>query len=71
MREVWLSSEDTGAYGKDINVSLPYLLGAIVDALPDGVMLRVGMTNPPHILEHKEAVAKVRVGPAIIANILT
>ncbi len=35
------------------------LLDKVVDALPEGVMLRVGMTNPPHILEHVEAVARV------------
>jgi threonylcarbamoyladenosine tRNA methylthiotransferase CDKAL1 len=35
------------------------LLDQVVAALPEGVMLRVGMTNPPHILEHVEAVAKV------------
>mmetsp|Transcript_64990 Transcript_64990/g.160014 ORF Transcript_64990/g.160014 Transcript_64990/m.160014 type:complete len:700 (-) Transcript_64990:79-2178(-) len=59
VREIWLSSEDTGAYGKDIGTNLPTLLNSIVDALPEGVMLRVGMTNPPHILEHMEEVAKV------------
>ena len=49
MKEVWLSSEDTGAYGRDIGTDLPALLRAITTAIeghPD-VMLRVGMTNPP------------------------
>ncbi len=61
VREVWVSSEDTGAYGRDIGRSLPELLRALVAVLPpDGrVMLRVGMTNPPFILEHLHAIAEV------------
>lgn len=62
MREVWFSSEDTGAYGRDIGTNLPELLRAAVKVLPpDGrTMLRVGMTNPPFILEHLDAIAEVR-----------
>lgn len=52
--EIWLTSEDTGAYGKDIGVSLPELLWRLVEVIPDGCMLRLGMTNPPYILEHLE-----------------
>ena len=36
MREIWLSSEDTGAYGRDIGTSLPDLLEALVQVLPEG-----------------------------------
>jgi hypothetical protein len=35
--------------------------------LPDGVMLRVGMTNPPFILEHLEAVARALNHPKVFA----
>ena len=52
--EVWLTSEDTGAYGRDIDVSLPELLWQLVKVVPDGCMLRIGMTNPPYIMEHLE-----------------
>lgn len=52
--EIWLTSEDTGAYGKDIGVTLPQLLWKLVDVIPEGCMLRLGMTNPPYILEHLE-----------------
>ncbi len=52
--EVWLTSEDTGAYGRDIGSSLPELLYRLTDVIPDGCMLRLGMTNPPYILEHLE-----------------
>ena len=57
--EIWLSSEDTGAYGLDIKTNVVKLLHAIVNILPtDGsVMLRVGMTNPPYILEHLDGIA--------------
>ena len=54
VREVWLSSEDTGAYGRDIGADLPTLLRALAAVLPrDGrTMLRVGMTNPPYVLSY-------------------
>ena len=52
VKELWLTSEDTGTYGRDIGTSLPELLWQLVDVIPDGCMMRVGMTNPPYILEH-------------------
>ena len=36
VREIWLSSEDTGAYGRDLGTSLPLLLRALVEVLPPG-----------------------------------
>ena len=44
MREIWLSSEDTGAYGRDLGHSLPQLLRSLITVLPeDGrTMLRIG-----------------------------
>jgi threonylcarbamoyladenosine tRNA methylthiotransferase CDKAL1 len=36
-----LTSEDTGAYGRDIGTNISELLKSIVEVLPDGVMLRV------------------------------
>ncbi|KAL6184354.1 hypothetical protein ACLB2K_045756 [Fragaria x ananassa] len=67
VREIWLSSEDTGAYGRDIGVNLPILLNAIVKELPpDGsTMLRIGMTNPPFILEHLKEIAEVLRHPCV------
>lgn len=52
--EIWLTSEDTGAYGRDIGTDLPTLLWRLVEEIPEGAMLRLGMTNPPYILEHLE-----------------
>ena len=34
--EIWLTSEDTGAYGRDIGVSLPELLWKLVKVIPEG-----------------------------------
>lgn len=52
--ELWLTSEDTGAYGRDIGTNLPELLEKLVPNIPEGCMLRIGMTNPPYILDHLE-----------------
>lgn len=63
--EVWLTSEDTGAYGHDIGSSLPELLWKIVEVMREGTMLRVGMTNPPYILEYLEEMAKIFNHPRV------
>ncbi|CAN8235404.1 unnamed protein product [Cochlearia groenlandica] len=67
VKEIWLSSEDTGAYGRDIGVNLPILLNAIVKELPSdrSTMLRIGMTNPPFILEHLNEIAAVLRHPCV------
>ncbi|KAK6129600.1 hypothetical protein DH2020_036645 [Rehmannia glutinosa] len=67
VKEIWLSSEDTGAYGRDIGVNLPILLSSLVAELPsDGsTMLRIGMTNPPYILEHLKQIAEVLRHPCV------
>jgi len=65
--EIWLTSEDTGAYGRDIGTSLPELLRELVKVIPDGCMLRLGMTNPPYILEHLEAIAEILNHPRVYA----
>ncbi|KDP35108.1 hypothetical protein JCGZ_10950 [Jatropha curcas] len=67
VKEIWLSSEDTGAYGRDIGVNLPILLNAIVAELPAdaSTMLRIGMTNPPFILEHLKEIAEVLRHPCV------
>ncbi|GJQ84163.1 hypothetical protein Trydic_g2840 [Trypoxylus dichotomus] len=57
--EIWLTSEDTGTYGRDIGTSLPELLWKLIDVIPDGCRLRLGMTNPPYILEHLEQIAEI------------
>mmetsp|Transcript_16042 Transcript_16042/g.40617 ORF Transcript_16042/g.40617 Transcript_16042/m.40617 type:complete len:503 (+) Transcript_16042:100-1608(+) len=61
-REIWLASEDTGAYGIDLKTSLPDLLARLTGLLerkgsPE-TMLRLGMTNPPFILAHLDRLAE-------------
>ncbi|KAK7258260.1 hypothetical protein RIF29_32839 [Crotalaria pallida] len=67
VKEIWLSSEDTGAYGRDIGVNLPTLLNALVAELPADAttMLRIGMTNPPFILEHLKQIAEILRHPCV------
>ena len=67
--EVWLSSEDTGAYGVDIGTDVTRLFRDLVAALPDdgSCMLRLGMTNPPYILAHLDAVAEAMRHPSVYA----
>ena len=69
VREVWLSSEDTGAYGRDIGADLSTLLLRMADALPaDGrTRLRVGMTNPPFILDSLSEIAGVLRHPLVFS----
>ena len=57
--EIWLTSEDTGAYGRDIGSNLPDLLGELVKVIPEGCRLRLGMTNPPYILDHLQEMAEI------------
>ncbi|XP_049777963.1 threonylcarbamoyladenosine tRNA methylthiotransferase isoform X1 [Schistocerca cancellata] len=63
--ELWLTSEDTGTYGRDIGSSLPELLWRLVEIVPQGCMMRVGMTNPPYILEHLEEIANILNHPRV------
>ncbi|XP_052775774.1 threonylcarbamoyladenosine tRNA methylthiotransferase-like isoform X2 [Mya arenaria] len=63
--EIWLTSEDLGAYGHDIGVTLPELLWRLVDVIPEGARMRLGMTNPPYILEHLPEIAKILQHPRV------
>jgi threonylcarbamoyladenosine tRNA methylthiotransferase CDKAL1 len=63
--EVWLTSEDTGAYGLDIGTNIANLLRQVADSLPEGVMLKLGMTNPPYMLAHIDAVADILLRPNV------
>ncbi|XP_028168342.1 threonylcarbamoyladenosine tRNA methylthiotransferase-like isoform X2 [Ostrinia furnacalis] len=54
-----------GTYGRDIGTSLPELLWKLVEVIPEGCRLRLGMTNPPYILEHLAEVAKIMHHPRV------
>ena len=60
-----LASEDMGAYGVDIGSNIAELLLHLSDALPAGVMLRTGMTNPPYIMEHLDGVIEALKRPNV------
>jgi len=60
-----MTSEDTGAYGRDIGVTLPDLLNEFVEIIPEGCMLRLGMTNPPYILDSLEEMAVILAHPRV------
>lgn len=63
--ELWLTSEDTGTYGRDIGSSLPELLWKLIEVIPEGCRMRIGMTNPPYILEHLEEMSKILQHPKV------
>ena len=63
--EIWLTSEDTGAYGIDIGTDITKLLWAILEILPAPVKLRMGMTNPPYIKRHAAEMARIYHHPRI------
>lgn len=67
MKEIWLTSEDTGAYGRDIGTDISELLKLLVEKLPNDVMLRIGMTNPPYILEHMENISLILNHPRVFS----
>jgi len=67
--ELWITSEDTGAYGRDIGTTLPELLERIVQVIPTGCMMRLGMTNPPYILDHLQEIAEILKHPRVYSFI--
>lgn len=49
VKEVWLTAQDTGCYGFDINTDLASLLKRILDEVGGEYRIRVGMMNPEHL----------------------
>ena len=64
-KEIWITSEDTGVYGRDIGTNLPDLMIKILKDIPNDVMIRIGMGNPPYIMEHAEKMSKVLNHPNV------
>ncbi|OII73047.1 uncharacterized protein cubi_02278 [Cryptosporidium ubiquitum] len=65
VKQFWLTSEDVGAYGKDIGTNLSELLREILKVIPKDVMIRIGMTNPPHILDQIDEIIEVMKHPNV------
>jgi MiaB-like tRNA modifying enzyme len=47
-KELWVTSQDNGCYGRDIGANLPQLLNEIVK-IKEKFFVRVGMMNPLHV----------------------
>eukprot|EP00921_Rhytidocystis_pertsovi_P022401 GHVQ01035790.1.p1 GENE.GHVQ01035790.1~~GHVQ01035790.1.p1 ORF type:complete len:455 (-),score=22.19 GHVQ01035790.1:4490-5854(-) len=65
IQQIWLTSEDTGAYGLDINTDIVTLLRKLVARVPAGVMIRLGMTNPPYMMDHIDAIGEILQLPQV------
>jgi threonylcarbamoyladenosine tRNA methylthiotransferase CDKAL1 len=50
VREIWLTAQDTGAYGLDTGENLPSLMKRVSE-IPGGFKVRIGMMNPNHALK--------------------
>jgi len=48
-KELWITAQDTGAYGKDIGSSLPEIIDEICQ-INGEYRIRVGMMNPNHVM---------------------
>ncbi|KAI0985814.1 hypothetical protein GJ496_010365 [Pomphorhynchus laevis] len=59
VREIWLTSEDLGAYGIDIGTDIIKLIDAILRVTPIGCMIRLGMTNPPYMYTHAQDLVRI------------
>ncbi|UKJ89803.1 tRNA (N(6)-L-threonylcarbamoyladenosine(37)-C(2))-methylthiotransferase [Theileria orientalis] len=59
VKEIWLTSEDLGAYGIDIGTNLVTLLRSIIQVLPPDRMLRLGMSNPPYIKKYIDEICEI------------
>lgn len=67
VKELWVTSEDTGVYGRDIGTDLPSLMIKILKSTPKDVMIRIGMANPPYIMENLDKMVKVLNHPNVFA----
>ncbi|MBT3304478.1 tRNA (N(6)-L-threonylcarbamoyladenosine(37)-C(2))-methylthiotransferase [Candidatus Woesearchaeota archaeon] len=57
-KEIWITSQDCGCYGIDINTNLAKLLEKIVD-IEGEFYVRVGMVNPNNITSYLDELVKV------------
>lgn len=58
VKEIWLTAQDTGAYGIDINETLTSLLKEILNIKKD-FKVRLGMANPEHIKKNLEEITEI------------
>ncbi|MFW6014022.1 MAG: tRNA (N(6)-L-threonylcarbamoyladenosine(37)-C(2))-methylthiotransferase [Nanoarchaeota archaeon] len=61
-KELWITAQDTGCYGKDIGTSLPELLKELI-ALRGDYWIRLGMMNPNFALEYIDELIEIFKSP--------
>lgn len=64
VKEIRLTSQDCGAYGKDNGSSLPALMKKLL-AVDGDYMVRIGMINPNHALEFVDELVSVLKHPRV------
>jgi len=57
-REIWLTAQDTGCYGMDLNTCLPELLKQLTE-IPGDYKIRIGMMNPNHVLQFLDELIQI------------
>ena len=63
-KEIWITAQDTAAYGFDIGYGLPQLLEDLVK-IPYKYRIRVGMMNPAHLKQIVDDLIEVYKSPKI------
>lgn len=63
-KEIWITSQDTGAYGLDIGTNFPTLLEKLL-SLDGDFKIRVGMTNPNHVYRDLKKLLELYKHPKI------
>ena len=57
IKEIWITSQDNGAYGKDIRMSLAELMKQLLET-KGNYKIRIGMINPNFFMEDFDALIK-------------
>ena len=58
VREIWITAQDTGAWGKDRGSQLPVLLEKLLET-PGEYRVRLGMANPNHVVEFLDRLLEI------------
>ncbi len=64
-KEIWITSQDTGAYGIDVGTSLPSLLRKILNSVEGEYYIRIGMMNVDHAMRIFDDLMKIYESPHI------
>lgn len=64
VKELWITSQDTGCYGFDINTNLAKLLQELIK-IPGEFKIRIGMMSPDHLQRIKEDFFEVFRSPKV------